>query len=146
MGQRRRYPFARLVPTFVMEATMGNGAATATLERRTVVRAEPGVATLGRSVVIKGDLTGSEDLIIDGRVEGRIDLPDHSLTIGPDAHIEAEVVAKAVIVLGSVTGRIMASHKVEIRDGGSVDGGAYFRGKVDMGTRSHVSPASESDR
>ena len=133
---------------------MGNGAATATLERRTV---EPGVATLGRSVVIKGDLTGSEDLIIDGRVEGRINLPDHSLTIGPDAHIEAEVVAKAVIVIGSVTGRITATHKVEIRDGGSVDGdlqsasvviheGAYLRGKVDMGIRSHVSPVSESDR
>ncbi len=101
------------------------------------------VAQLGRSVLVKGELTGSEDLTVDGRVEGRIDLPDHTLTIGPNAQIRADIVAKVVTVFGSVVGGVTASDKVEIRQGGSLEGhlacgritiqdGAQFRGKVDM--------------
>ena len=98
---------------------------------------------IGKSVVIKGELTGSEDLTIEGQVEGKIELKDNVLTIGANGKIKAQVFAKALIVLGEVTGNVTASDKVEIRDGGSVDGdivsprvaiaeGAHFRGSVDM--------------
>jgi cytoskeletal protein CcmA (bactofilin family) len=98
---------------------------------------------IGKSVVIKGELSGSEDLTIEGNVEGRIELKENILTIGPNGKIRAEVFAKSVIVLGEVTGNVTASEKVDIRDNGSVDGditsprvaiaeGAHFRGSVDM--------------
>jgi cytoskeletal protein CcmA (bactofilin family) len=98
---------------------------------------------IGKSVVIKGELSGSEDLTIEGNVEGKIELRDNTLTIGPNGKIRAEVFAKQVIVLGEVTGNVTASEKVDIRDNGSVDGdvtsprvaiaeGAHFRGAIDM--------------
>ena len=98
---------------------------------------------IGKSVVIKGELSGSEDLTIEGNVEGKIELRDNILTIGPNGKIRAEVFAKAVVVLGEVVGNVTASEKVDIRDNGSVDGditsprvaiaeGAHFRGSVDM--------------
>src|SRR6476619_1368957 len=98
---------------------------------------------IGKSVVIKGELNGSEDLTIEGHVEGTIQLRDHVLTIGANGRIKAQVFAKSVIVLGEVTGNVTASDKVDIRDAGSVDGdiiaprvaiaeGAHFRGSVDM--------------
>jgi cytoskeletal protein CcmA (bactofilin family) len=98
---------------------------------------------IGKSVVIKGELNGSEDLTIEGQVEGTIQLREHVLTIGPNGKIKAQVFAKSVIVLGEVTGNVSATEKVDIRDKGSVDGdiisprvaiaeGAHFRGSVDM--------------
>ena len=104
---------------------------------------ERDVVNIGKSVVIKGELNGSEDLTIEGHVEGKIELKDHVLTIGPNGKIKAAVFAKAVIVLGEVNGNVTASEKVDIRDNGSVDGdiisprvaiaeGAHFRGSVDM--------------
>ena len=104
---------------------------------------ERDVVNIGKSVVIKGELNGSEDLTVEGHVEGKIELRDHVLTIGPNGKIRAQVFAKAVIVLGEVNGNVTATEKVDIRDGGSVDGdiisprvaiaeGAHFRGSVDM--------------
>src|SRR5258705_12174805 len=104
---------------------------------------EKDIVNIGKSVVIKGELNGSEDLTIEGHVEGTIQLRDHVLTIGPNGKIKAQVFAKAVIVLGEVMGNVTASDKVDIRDNGSVDGdivaprgaiaeGAHFRGSVDM--------------
>jgi len=104
---------------------------------------ERDIVNIGKSVVIKGELNGSEDLTVEGHVEGTIQLRDHVLTIGPNGRIKAQVFAKAVIVLGEVTGNVTASDKVDIRDNGSVDGdivsprvaiaeGAHFRGSVDM--------------
>ena len=98
---------------------------------------------IGKSVVIKGELNGSEDLTIEGQVEGTIQLRDHVLTIGANGRIKAQVFAKSVIVLGEVSGNVTATDKVDIRDNGSVDGdivaprvaiaeGAHFRGSVDM--------------
>jgi len=98
---------------------------------------------IGKSVVIKGELSGSEDLTIEGQVDGKIELRQNVLTIGPNGRIKAQVFAKAVIVQGEVTGNITASEKVDIRDNGSVDGdiaspkvaiaeGAHFRGAIDM--------------
>ena len=108
---------------------------------------EKDIVNIGKSVVIKGELNGSEDLTIEGHVEGTIQLRDHVLTIGPSGKIKAQVFAKSVIVLGEVTGNVTASEKVDIRDNGSVDGdiisprvaiaeGAHFRGSVDMQRKS----------
>src|SRR5712672_1927923 len=77
---------------------------------------------IGKSVVIKGELTGSEDLTIEGHVEGTIQLREYVLTIGPNGRIKAQIFAKSVVVLGEVIGNVTASEKVEIRDNGSVDG------------------------
>ena len=104
---------------------------------------ERDVVNIGKSVVIKGELSGSEDLTIEGQVEGKIELRGNVLTIGPNGKIKAQVFAKAVIVLGEVIGNVTASEKVDIRDNGSVDGdltsprvaiaeGAHFRGSIDM--------------
>jgi cytoskeletal protein CcmA (bactofilin family) len=108
---------------------------------------EKDIVNIGKSVVIKGELNGSEDLTIEGHVEGTIQLREHVLTIGPNGRIKAQVFAKSVIVLGEVTGNVTASDKVDIRDAGSVDGdiisprvaiaeGAHFRGSVDMQRKS----------
>jgi len=104
------------------------------------------VAWVGKSVVFKGDLTSSEDMTIDGRVEGSIEVRDHSLTIGPDADIRAGIIARAVTVLGKVTGTITARDMVEIQETGTVEGdiiaprlaiadGALLRGSVDTEAR-----------
>ncbi len=104
---------------------------------------EKGPVNIGKSVVIKGELTGSEDLTIEGHVEGKIELRQNILTIGPNGRIKAQVFAKSVIILGEVTGNVTASEKVDLRDNGSVDGdiaaprvaiaeGAHFRGSIDM--------------
>jgi cytoskeletal protein CcmA (bactofilin family) len=110
------------------------------------------VVNIGKSVVIKGELNGSEDLTVEGYVEGRVELRDHVLTVGPNGRIKAEVFAKAVIVLGEITGNVTASEKVDIREKGSVDGdiisprvaiaeGSHFRGSVDMQRAAGVKPA-----
>jgi cytoskeletal protein CcmA (bactofilin family) len=101
------------------------------------------MGNIGKSVIIKGELSGSEDLTIEGQVEGKIELNNNVLTIGTNAKIKAQVFAKIIVVLGEVTGNITASEKVDIRDNGSVDGditspkvaiaeGAHFRGAIDM--------------
>ncbi len=112
---------------------------------------EKDIVNIGKSVVIKGELNGSEDLTIEGHVEGTIQLREHVLTIGPNGRIKAQVFAKAVIVLGEVMGNVTASDKVDIRDNGSVDGdiisprvaiaeGAHFRGSVDMQRKGNAAP------
>ena len=111
-------------------------------ERRTV--------NIGTSVVIKGELSGSEDLTVEGQVEGTIELRQHVLTIGPHGRIKAQVAARAMVIEGQVTGDLTASERIDIRDHGSVDGdlvaprvtiadGAHFCGSIDMprqGTKS----------
>jgi cytoskeletal protein CcmA (bactofilin family) len=112
-------------------------AAPAAAERRVT-------AWVGKSVLFRGDLIGLEDMVIDGRVEGTIELRENTLTVGPDAHIHADIIAKIVKVLGAVVGTITASEAVEIRETGSVEGnvtsrrlamadGAVVRGKVETG-------------
>jgi cytoskeletal protein CcmA (bactofilin family) len=108
------------------------------------------VAWVGKSVVFKGDLSSSEDMTIDGRVEGTVKLRDHGLTIGPNAAICADIVARTVIVRGAVTGTITAGDKVIVSETGSVEGdvispclaladGAVLRGRVDTLAR-HTLP------
>lgn len=135
-GGQPAAPAAPVTPT----SQSASGAAPQADTRRQIER---DVVNIGKSVVIKGELNGSEDLTIEGHVEGKIELKDHVLTIGPNGKIKAQVFAKAVIVLGEVNGNVTASEKVDIRDNGSVDGdiisprvaiaeGAHFRGSVDM--------------
>jgi cytoskeletal protein CcmA (bactofilin family) len=93
--------------------------------------------------VVKGALSGSEDLTIEGLVEGTIELKQNILTIGQNAKITAQIEAKAVVIHGDVRGNITATDKIEIRETASVDGdvvaprvaiseGAHFRGSIDM--------------
>jgi cytoskeletal protein CcmA (bactofilin family) len=107
----------------------------------------------GKSIVIKGDLSASEDLTLYGQMEGSINLPAHTLTIGPHADIKAAIAAKAVVILGAVTGSVSAREKVEIQTRGSVTGdvdaprlamhdGGYLCGKVQMPNSTTSSPAS----
>jgi len=99
-------------------------------------------AWIGKSLVVQGKVISTEDLTIDGRVEGTIELGDHSLTIGLGATIQADLVAQRIIISGAVTGNILASAIVDLRATGSVDGdiitprlvmadGATIRGKVE---------------
>lgn len=101
------------------------------------------IGNIGKSVVIKGELNGSEDLVIEGQVEGKIELRQNILTIGSNGRIKAQIFAKQVIVQGEVVGNMTASEKIDIRENGSVEGdivspkvaiaeGAHFRGSIDM--------------
>ena len=101
------------------------------------------LASIGKSIVINGELSGSEDLTVEGQVEGKIELRDHVLTVGSNGRIKAQVSAKAIVVFGQVTGNLTASEKVDIKENGSVDGdivaprvaiadGSHFRGSIDM--------------
>lgn len=100
-------------------------------------------ARIGRTIVISGEVKGSEDLVVDGRVEGTISLSESRLTIGPNANIAADLSAKDVLVMGRVQGSIVASGRVELRSGCNLEGdiralrlavedNAVFRGKVDL--------------
>ncbi len=112
------------------------------------VRSEPlrgttDVATIGKSVVVKGELSGSEDLIVDGEVEGNISLRGQTCTIGPNGRVRANIEARNVIVHGRVNGDIHASERVELRKTASlagdiatarisIDDGAFFKGGIDI--------------
>lgn len=100
-------------------------------------------ATIGKSLVIKGEVTGSESLYIDGRVEGAINLPGNRVTVGRNGQVQANINAREVVVLGKVKGNLTASDRVDIRNEGSLTGdvvcqrisiedGAYFKGGIDI--------------
>lgn len=102
------------------------------------------LATIGRSITIRGEVSGDEDLLIQGRVEGSVDLRQHSLTIGPEGEVKATLVGRVVTIQGRVEGNVTAEEQVILRSSASVDGditaprvvledGARFRGGVDMG-------------
>ena len=104
---------------------------------------ENGSARIGKSVVIRGEVKGGEDLIIDGRVEGTVTLTESRLTIGPNANVAADLTARDVLIQGHVQGNIVATGRVELRAGSEVEGdvralrlaiedNAVFRGKVDL--------------
>lgn len=106
-------------------------------------------ARIGKTVVICGEIKGSEDLIIDGRVEGTVSLAENRLSIGPSANVAADLAAKDVLIQGRVQGNVVASGRVELRAGCSVEGdiralrlavedNAVFRGKVDLTQGAHA--------
>ena len=113
-------------------------------------------ARIGKSVLIRGEVKGSEDLFVDGRVEGTITLTESRLTIGPNAVLAADLSAKDVLVLGTVHGNIFASGRLELRAGCQVAGdvsalrlaiedNAVFRGKVDLSQAPAQSPVKAGD-
>ncbi len=100
-------------------------------------------AHIGKSVVIKGELSGSEDLYVDGNVEGKIELRNNSLTVGPNGNIKADVTAKSVVIQGKLDGAVNAYERVELRKSAVVTGdlttqriameeGAFLKGKVEI--------------
>ena len=101
------------------------------------------VAHIGKSVVVKGELSGSEDLYVDGHVEGTIELRSNSLTVGPNGNVKAQVSAKGVVIQGKLEGTINATERVELRQSAvvsadistqriAVEEGAFFKGKIDV--------------
>ncbi len=80
------------------------------------------MASIGKSITIQGDLSGDEDLVIDGTVDGKVELPNHQVTIGAHGTIRAELRAKSVLVIGCVTGNVHGGERVEIQATGRVDG------------------------
>ncbi len=100
-------------------------------------------ARIGKTIVICGEVKGSEDLVLDGRVEGTVNLSESRLTIGPNADIAADLTARDVLIMGRVQGNVVASGRVELRSGCNLQGdiralrlavedNAVFRGKVDL--------------
>src|SRR2546421_6268634 len=79
-------------------------------------------ATIGRTLVIKGEISGSEALYIDGRIEGKITMPESRVTVGRNGKVDASIIAREVVVMGKVTGNIECSDRVDIRSEGSVSG------------------------
>jgi len=113
------------------------------------------LVNIGQSVQIKGELTGNEDLTIEGVVDGKILVKDHSLTIGANGRISAEVHAKTVVIVGTINGNITADDKVEIAPSGTVNGdiraprvsisdGAKFKGSIDMDRKGAAAQPSTS--
>ncbi len=104
---------------------------------------ENGSARIGKTVVIRGEVKGGEDLTIDGRIEGTIQLADNRLTIGPNADVAADLSARDILVMGKVKGNVVATGRVELRAGCLLEGdvkamrlaiedNAVLRGKVDL--------------
>jgi cytoskeletal protein CcmA (bactofilin family) len=100
-------------------------------------------ATIGKSLFVKGEVSGSESLYVDGKVEGTINLPGNRVTVGRNGQVAANITAREVVVLGKVRGNVHASDRVDIRSEGSLTGdvaaarisiedGAYFKGGIDI--------------
>jgi cytoskeletal protein CcmA (bactofilin family) len=120
------------------ERDRGSSQVPATGERRHA-------AWIGKSLFVRGDVISSEDLVIDGTFEGTIEVGDHALTIGPGAEVKADLVAKTIIIHGSVVGNVTARERLDLRANASVEGnvkaprfamadGALLRGRVVSGT------------
>ena len=127
------------IPTAPMTSTAGEPATAP----RPVTTTTADQATIGKSLVIKGEVTGSESLYIDGRVEGSINLAGNRVTIGRNGVVAANINAREIVVLGKVRGNLTASDRVDIRSDGSLTGdviaarisiedGAFFKGGIDI--------------
>lgn len=112
-------------------------------------------ATIGSSIKIKGDLSGDEDLTVQGQVDGKIDLKQNNVTIGKNGRVKADIYAKMISIEGEVQGNLFGDEKVVIRQSGNVRGnisaprvsledGARFKGSIDMDSRSQEKPGSLS--
>ena len=112
-----------------------------------------GIVGIGKSIVVKGELSGNEDLRVEGRVEGKIDLNQNLLTVGESGKVKAQIFAKTVVIIGEVLGNVTAVEKVSIQEKGVVDGdissprvaiaeGAHFRGSIDMRRSESAKPAA----
>lgn len=100
-------------------------------------------ATIGKGLLVKGEITGSESLFIDGKVEGSVVLPGNRVTVGRNGQVAASITAREIVILGKVRGNIVASDRVDIRAEGaltgdvtaariSIEDGAYFKGGIEL--------------
>lgn len=100
-------------------------------------------ATIGPSIIIKGDLSGGEDLVIEGRVEGKVDLKQHNVTVGRSGRVKADIFGKVVTIEGEVDGNVFAQEQAILRQAGAIRGnitaprviledGSRFKGSIDM--------------
>ena len=115
-------------------------------------------ATIGASIIIKGDLSGGEDLVIEGRVEGKVDLKQHNVTVGRSGRVKADVFGKVITIEGEVDGNVFAQEQAILRQAGAIRGnitaprviledGSRFKGSIDMEAKDGSRPGSErSDR
>jgi len=114
-----------------------------TRTERSDAKGDQPMANIGKSITIKGDLNGNEDLVIEGKVEGKVELPDNQLTVGANGTVKAEVSAKSVVVIGRVTGNVRGTDRIEIQATGVVQGdvsapklvvaeGAVLNGSIQM--------------
>ncbi|MGH9480276.1 MAG: bactofilin family protein [Terriglobales bacterium] len=98
---------------------------------------------LSKTILLKGSITGNEDLFVDGKLEGSVELPNNSLTVGVNGHVQANVNAREVVILGKLNGNVTAADRVEIRAQGaltgdvsaariSIEDGAFFKGGIDI--------------
>lgn len=126
-----------------MPTPMTSATSEAAAAPRPVTTTTADQATIGKSLVIKGEVTGSESLYIDGRVEGSINLAGNRVTVGRNGVVSANINAREIVVLGKVRGNLTASDRVDIRSDGSLTGdvvaarisiedGAYFKGGIDI--------------
>jgi cytoskeletal protein CcmA (bactofilin family) len=110
------------------------------------------MANIGKSITIKGELSGNEDLVVEGHAQGKIELPNNQLTVGANGGVDAEVRAKTVVVIGKVTGNIQATDRIEIQSTGVVNGdvsaprlvvqeGAVLNGSIEMGAKKAATAA-----
>ncbi|MEM7413037.1 MAG: polymer-forming cytoskeletal protein [Myxococcota bacterium] len=113
------------------------------------------MANIGKSITIAGDLTGEEDLVIEGKVDGKVTLPNSQLTVGANGTVQAEVRAKSVVVIGRIAGNVHGTDRVEIQATGVVEGdvsapklivaeGAVLNGTIQMGSGSGKASGSSS--
>ncbi|MEK7407182.1 MAG: polymer-forming cytoskeletal protein [Acidobacteriota bacterium] len=110
-----------------------------------------GVAAIGKSVVVKGQIFSREDLYLDGEIEGTVEVPEHRLTVGPHGRLQAGIKAREVVVLGSVNGNVEVAERIDIRKEArlvgdirtsriTIEDGAYFKGSIDI-VREAAKPA-----
>jgi len=120
-----------------------------------VVPASGEAATIGRSITIRGDVTGDEDLYIQGRIEGTIDLKQHSVTVGPEGRVKANIKGRMVTIEGEVDGDVRGQEQVALRSASKVNGdivaprvvledGATFLGSIDMSGKTPSDQKQES--
>jgi cytoskeletal protein CcmA (bactofilin family) len=128
-------------------------------------RTATGRATIGPSIFIKGDLSGEEDLVIEGRVEGKVDLKQNNVTVGKNGRVKADVLGKVVVIEGEVDGNVFAREQAILRQSGAIRGnitaprviledGSRFKGSIDMeppkemggAPARHSEPAHEANR
>src|SRR5574337_1093450 len=135
-------PTATIPPKPVQTSCEGTAMSTDAMRPLTATP-DRSTARLGASLHVKGEISGNEDLHIDGTVEGLVSLEDRKLTVGPSAKLTADVVAREVVVYGSVKGNLRARDRIEIKKDGSVVGdlttarimiedGAYFKGSIEI--------------
>ena len=112
-----------------------------------------GLANIGKSVTIKGELSGNEDIYVDGQLDGSIQLPGNSVTVGPNGRVKADITARNLTIGGTLDGNVHASERTELRKTAVVNGdvqtkriaieeGAYFKGKLEILTETKTSASS----